>query len=47
MWSSGGDDKCIKTLLSVNLKGRDHLRSISVDERIILKCIFKKWDMIL
>jgi len=22
---------------------RDHLEDLSVDERILLKCIFKKW----
>jgi hypothetical protein len=24
--------------------GRDHLVDLGVDERIILKCILKKWD---
>jgi hypothetical protein len=28
---------------SVNLKGRDHLGHQSVNERIILKCIVKKF----
>jgi hypothetical protein len=27
-----------------DLKERDHLEDIDVDESIILKCIFKKWD---
>ena len=27
-----------------NLTERDHLQYVSVDGRIILKCIFKKWD---
>jgi hypothetical protein len=27
-----------------NLRERDHLEDLSVDERIILKCLFKKWN---
>jgi hypothetical protein len=27
-----------------NLRGRDHLEDPSVDGRIILRCIFRKWD---
>jgi hypothetical protein len=27
-----------------NLRGRDHLKDPDVDERIILKWIFNKWD---
>jgi len=27
-----------------NSRERDHLESPSVDERIILRCIFRKWD---
>ena len=26
-----------------NLRARDHLEDLSVDGRIILKCLFKKW----
>jgi len=26
------------------LRERDHLEDTGVDERIILKCIFRKWD---
>jgi hypothetical protein len=28
-----------------NFKQKDHLRDMSVDEEIILKCVSKKWDM--
>jgi hypothetical protein len=27
-----------------NLRDRDHLEDLSVDGRIILKCLFKKWN---
>jgi len=27
-----------------NLGERDHFEDLSVDRKIILKCIFKKWD---
>jgi hypothetical protein len=29
----------------VNLKNRDHLGDTGVDERIILRWIFRKWDV--
>jgi hypothetical protein len=28
-----------------NLRERDHLEDLDVDRRIILRCIFRKWDM--
>jgi hypothetical protein len=28
-----------------NLKERDHLRDPGIDGRIILRCIFRKWDV--
>jgi hypothetical protein len=28
-----------------NLRGRDHLENPDVDVRIILRCIFRKWDV--
>ena len=30
--------------LGANLRGRDHLRDVCINERVILKWIFKKWD---
>jgi hypothetical protein len=31
-------------VLMGNLRGRDHLEDADLDERIILKWIFKQWD---
>jgi hypothetical protein len=28
-----------------NLRGRDHLADPGIDGRIILRCIFRKWDV--
>jgi hypothetical protein len=28
-----------------NLRERDHLEDLGVDERIILRCIVRKWDV--
>jgi hypothetical protein len=28
-----------------NLKGRDHLQDTGLDDRIMLMCIFRKWDV--
>ena len=27
------------------MRGRDHLEDPGVDERIILRCLFRKWDL--
>jgi hypothetical protein len=35
-----GQEKCGGDLMK-----RDHLEDLGVDERIILKCIFKQWDV--
>jgi hypothetical protein len=29
-----------------NLRESDHLEDLTVDGRIILKCIFKKWEVL-
>jgi hypothetical protein len=39
----GGEERCIQFLWE-NLSERDHLEEPGVDERIILKWIFSKYD---
>ena len=40
----GGEDRCIQGFWWGNLRERDHLENPHVDRRIILRCIFSKWD---
>ena len=39
-----GDIRGAYRVLVRDLRERDHLEGLGVDERIILKLIFKKWD---
>ena len=41
----GGEERRIQGLLWGNLRDRDHLRDSGIDGRIILKWIFRKWDV--
>jgi hypothetical protein len=41
----GGEERCIQGFLWGNLRERHHLRDPVVDGRIILKYIFRKWDV--
>ena len=38
-----GQERCIQSWL-VDLRERDHLDNMYVDERILLKRIFNNWD---
>jgi hypothetical protein len=40
----GEGERCIKGFGGGRLKERDHLEEPGVDDRIILKYVFKKWD---
>jgi len=39
------EDRCIQGFGGGNLRERDHLQDPGVDGRIILRRIFKKWDV--
>ena len=40
-----GEKGCIQGFgRKKKLRAKDHLRNLDVDGRIILKCVFKKWD---
>jgi hypothetical protein len=39
----GSDEKCIKILVE-NLKGRDYLKDLNIDGRIVLECILGRMD---
>jgi len=41
----GGEERCIQVLGWGNLRERDHLGNPDVDGKIILRCIFGKWDV--
>jgi len=41
----GGEERRIQGFGGGNLKERDHLGDPRLDGRIILRWIFKKWDM--
>ena len=41
----GGEERRTQVFDGGNLKGRDHLEDPSVYGRIILRWIFKKWDV--
>jgi len=41
----GGEERCLQGLGGGNLRERDYLEYLDVDRRIILKWIFKKWDV--
>jgi hypothetical protein len=45
MWYVWGWKRCVYRVLWRNLRERDHLVDRDVDNKIILKLIFKKWDM--
>jgi len=40
----GGEDRCIQGFWWGNPRESDHLENPDVDGRIILRCIFSKWD---
>jgi hypothetical protein len=39
-----GEDRCIQ-VLGENLRERDHLEDPGIDGRIIVRWIFRKWDV--
>jgi hypothetical protein len=41
----GGEERRIQGFWWKNLKERDHLGEPGVDWRIILKCIFRNWEV--
>jgi hypothetical protein len=41
----GGEEICIQGFGRGNLRERDHLEDTGVDGRIILRRIFRKWDV--
>jgi len=40
----GGEERRVQGFWWGNLRQKDHLGDPGVDGRIILRCIFKKWD---
>jgi len=40
-----GERRCVYMILVGNLRGRDHLEDPGVDGRIILRWIFRKWNV--
>jgi len=41
----GGKEKCIQVFWWGNLRERGHLEDPSINGKIILKCIFRRWDV--
>jgi len=41
----GGEERRIQGIGGENLRERDHFGDQGVDGRIILRCIFRKWDV--
>jgi hypothetical protein len=44
MWHVWGEERCIKGF-GGEIYGRDHLEDPGVDGRLILRWIFRKWDV--
>ena len=44
VWGGGGRREVNSGFWWGNLRGRDHMEDPGVDGRIILNCIFWKWD---
>jgi hypothetical protein len=42
MW---GEERCIQVFWGGDLRKRDHFEDPVVDGRVILICIFRKWDV--
>jgi hypothetical protein len=43
--TDGGEERRIQGFVGGNLRDRDHLKDPGLDWRIILRWIFRKWDM--
>jgi hypothetical protein len=43
--SADGEEKGVYGVLVEKSKGKNHLVDSDVDGRIILRCIFRKWDL--
>ena len=41
----GREEMCIQDFDEGNLRERDHLDDPGVEGRIVLRCIFRKWDV--
>jgi len=41
----GGEERCVQGFVWGNLRERDYLGDPGVDGRIILRWIFRKWDV--
>ena len=45
VWTYGGKERCKQRFGGGNLRERNHLEGPGIDGRIILRRIFRKWDM--